>query len=128
MNLYAYCANNPVNWTDPWGLDKEGSDSNSGSGWPEGTGGVGVAVTIIGGGMIMLSTATGLGETGIAVLAGGGVGTVVVGVGLVIADAFGLDDVPGEMVDGVTDKLRDVDREWQYYEDNPEAFYDDMVR
>jgi len=23
MNLYAYCGNNPLNWIDPWGLEKE---------------------------------------------------------------------------------------------------------
>lgn len=23
MNLYAYCGNNPINWIDPWGLDKK---------------------------------------------------------------------------------------------------------
>ena len=22
MNLYQYCGNNPINWTDPWGLKK----------------------------------------------------------------------------------------------------------
>lgn len=27
MNLYQYCGNNPVNWIDPWGLDKQGGEN-----------------------------------------------------------------------------------------------------
>jgi len=26
MNLYQYCGNNPINWTDPWGLEKSWVD------------------------------------------------------------------------------------------------------
>ena len=32
MNLYQYCGNNPVNWTDPWGLYEEDGVLGVGSG------------------------------------------------------------------------------------------------
>ncbi|HOM62017.1 MAG TPA: RHS repeat-associated core domain-containing protein [Anaerohalosphaeraceae bacterium] len=36
MNLYAYCGNNPINWIDPWGLDKLNTGSlNPPEGFPK---------------------------------------------------------------------------------------------
>jgi len=36
MNLYAYCGNNPLNWIDPWGLDKLNTGSlNPPEGFPK---------------------------------------------------------------------------------------------
>jgi RHS repeat-associated protein len=144
MNMYAYCGNNPVNFVDPWGVCKGGGPSG---GWPDRAVGVGTVVAVIGSLMIGLSSALPIeviGETGIAILVGGGVGTTVAGAGLGIAGAFGVDNVIGNAVNdavggviegaenavnSVTDAVinSNFGREWQYYEDNPEKMLDDII-
>lgn len=48
LNRYLYCANNPVNWVDPWGLCKEGQSYNQLPPWALVVGGVTIATPIPG--------------------------------------------------------------------------------
>ena len=121
MNLYAYCNNNPLKWLDPWGLDKQdGTDPFI----------IGPVTALCGGFVICVAPTATVAWIGVGMVWGGGAFSIgqafyyigfPEGIGAAISSFIHLQ---GEAFDEMID---DVRNEYNYYENHPEDFLEDIL-